>query len=124
MSAAPATGRCWFCGQPTDQPDTWASEFEGFNCRDEDRHHVVGEVMRLRTEASQRQHGTVVLGLAAPPEPDYCGCRRCAWFGIPVALAGPIPPQHDHDHEARQLARTLTAGAYLLGAWEDMSDGY
>jgi len=27
------------------------------------------------------------------------------------------------DPEIRQLARTLTAGAFLLGAWEDTDDG-
>jgi hypothetical protein len=31
--------------------------------------------------------------------------------------AGPIPPEHDEGHEARQLAHALTAGA-----WEDTSD--
>jgi hypothetical protein len=38
--------------------------------------------------------------------------------------AGPIPPQRDHDQQARQLARTLTAGAWLLGAWEDTDDDH
>jgi hypothetical protein len=126
-----ATGPCWFCGQETDQdqwPPGWRREPGEYapprwDCQDERRHHVVGEVMRLRTEASQRTHGHIILGLAAPAEPDYCGCRSCAWFGIPVTLAGPIPPERDDDHEARQLARTLTAGAYLLGAWEDIEDG-
>jgi hypothetical protein len=37
--------------------------------------------------------------------------------------AGPLPPQRDDDHEARQLARTLTAGAWPAGAWEDTDDG-
>jgi hypothetical protein len=36
--------------------------------------------------------------------------------------AGPIPPEHDQEHGARQLARTLTAGAWLPGAWEDTDD--
>ena len=71
--------------------------------------------MRLRTEASRREHGYAIFGLAAPAEPDYCGCRRCGWFGIPVALAGPVAPERDEAHEARQLARTLAAGAWLVG---------
>jgi hypothetical protein len=32
--------------------------------------------------------------------------------------------QHDQDHQARQLVRTLTAGAWLLGAWEDTNDDH
>ncbi|HEX8135369.1 MAG TPA: hypothetical protein VF880_18305 [Actinomycetes bacterium] len=36
--------------------------------------------------------------------------------------AGPIPPQRDDDHQARQLARTLTAGAWLAGVWEDTNN--
>jgi hypothetical protein len=38
--------------------------------------------------------------------------------------AGPIPPERDDDHQARRLARTLTAGTWLLGAWEDTNDDH